>query len=80
MNSNFSLAFPYITISEERESVERLLISEFTDTCGDDLETSRVAFSDSCSVEGENFEKLSDIPSIKVNTTGCYNSYSLFHP
>nr|GMC49447.1 uncharacterized protein LOC109160369 [Ipomoea batatas] len=65
VNSNFSLAFPYIAISEEGESVERSLISEFTDTCGDNLETSRVAFSESCSVEGEDFEKLSGIPSIQ---------------
>lgn len=63
--SNFSLAFPYIDASEERESVESSLISEFTNTCGHGLEASNIAFSESCSVEGESFEKLTDVLSVQ---------------
>lgn len=63
--SNFSLAFPYIDASEERESVESSLISEFTNTCGHGLEASNIAFSESCSVEGESFEKLTDVHSVQ---------------
>ncbi|XP_059281678.1 uncharacterized protein LOC132035421 isoform X2 [Lycium ferocissimum] len=63
--SNFSLAFPYIDASEESESVESSLISEFTNTCGHGLEASNIAFSESCSVEGESFEKLTDVLSVQ---------------
>uniref|UniRef100_A0A0V0HX16 Putative ovule protein n=1 Tax=Solanum chacoense TaxID=4108 RepID=A0A0V0HX16_SOLCH len=63
--SNFSLAFPYIDASEERESVESSLISEFTNTCGHGLEASNIAFSQSCSVEGGSFEKLTDVHSVQ---------------
>ncbi|MCD9560225.1 hypothetical protein HAX54_018727 [Datura stramonium] len=63
--SNFSLAFPYVDASEERESVESSLISEFTNTCGHGLEASNIAFSESCSVEGESFEKLTDVHSVQ---------------
>ncbi|XP_060197389.1 uncharacterized protein LOC132626499 isoform X2 [Lycium barbarum] len=63
--SNFSLAFPYIDASEESESVESSLISEFTNTCGHGLEASNIAFSESCSMEGESFEKLTDVLSVQ---------------
>ncbi|XP_059628712.1 uncharacterized protein LOC132271379 [Cornus florida] len=62
--SNFSLAFPYVAASEEEDSVENYLISEFTETCGHDFGLKNVAFLDSCSVEGENFEKLADFDSV----------------
>ncbi|KAM3338123.1 putative protein isoform X1 [Capsicum galapagoense] len=65
--SNFSLAFPYIDASEERESVESSLISEFTNMCGHGLEASNIAFSESCSVEGESSNKLTDVQSVQVN-------------
>ncbi|CAN4123843.1 unnamed protein product [Withania somnifera] len=63
--SNFSFAFPYIDASEERESVESSLISEFANTCEHGLEASNIAFSESCSIEGESFEKLTDVHSVQ---------------
>ncbi|CAH9073068.1 unnamed protein product [Cuscuta epithymum] len=64
--SNFSLAFPYIAISEEEgHSVESSFVSVFSETCGNDLETHRLAFSESCSVDGDNFNKLPDIISVQ---------------
>ncbi|KAA8537362.1 hypothetical protein F0562_026951 [Nyssa sinensis] len=62
--SNFSLAFPYVAALEEKESMEDSLISEFTETCGHDFGLRNVAFLESCSVEGENFEKLADFNSV----------------
>lgn len=62
--SKQSLAFPYVAESEEKEALESSLLSEFAETCGHDLGASNVAFTDSCSVEGANFEKLEDIHSI----------------
>lgn len=46
--------------------MESSLLSEFAETCGHDLGASNVAFTESCSVEGANFEKLEDIHSIHV--------------
>lgn len=47
--------------------MENLLVSGFTETCGHGLGISDVAFMDSCSVEGEKFEKLADLRSVHVN-------------
>ncbi|XP_030476635.1 uncharacterized protein LOC115693716 [Syzygium oleosum] len=61
--SNFSMAFPYVTAIEE-ETVETSLISGFTETCGQDLETSSIALLGSCSLKGDNYHKLSDLESL----------------
>lgn len=50
--------------------MESSLISEFTNTCVHGLEASNIAFSESCSVEGESFEKLTDVLSVQVNNGG----------
>lgn len=60
------MAFPYVTASGE-ETMEGLLVSEFTEACGDDLSISNVAFSESCAVEGGNFQKLADLHSVQVS-------------
>ncbi|KAF7132691.1 hypothetical protein RHSIM_Rhsim09G0130300 [Rhododendron simsii] len=59
-SANFSLAFPYIAASEEKEAVESSLVSEFAETCGHNL-AGEVAFMESCSLDGGNYEKLSDL-------------------
>ncbi|KAJ4723993.1 2-C-methyl-D-erythritol 4-phosphate cytidylyltransferase [Melia azedarach] len=64
MKSNFSMAFPYIA-SSGQETMESSLVSEFTEACGHDFEVSNVAFSESCTVEGENFLKLADLQSFR---------------
>ncbi|KAJ6713540.1 2-C-METHYL-D-ERYTHRITOL 4-PHOSPHATE CYTIDYLYLTRANSFERASE [Salix purpurea] len=60
--SNFSMAFPYVAASEE--AMENSLVFGFAEACGQDLGTSNVAFSESCSVEGENFQKLANLHAI----------------
>jgi hypothetical protein len=60
--SKSSLAFPYVSTSDEKETMEKSLISGFMESCGRD--TRNVAFSESCSVEGENFQKLADLQSV----------------
>jgi hypothetical protein len=59
-SANFSLAFPYIAASEEREAVESSMISEFAESCGHNL-AGKVAYMESCSLDGGNYEKLSDL-------------------
>ncbi|KAE9620243.1 hypothetical protein Lal_00019049 [Lupinus albus] len=48
--SNTSLAFPYVSASHD-ESLENLLVSGFTDACGDGLGIRNVAFIGSCSMD-----------------------------
>lgn len=62
-NSTFSMAFPYVAPSEE-ETMENLLVSGFTEACGQDLGSVNVAFSDSCSIEGGDYQRLADLQSV----------------
>ncbi|KAJ6404023.1 hypothetical protein OIU84_012255 [Salix udensis] len=70
--SNFSMAFPYVAASEE--AMENSLVSGFAEACGQDLGTSNVAFSESCSVEGENFQKLANLHAINVNEIKIFDA------
>ncbi|GFZ20827.1 hypothetical protein Acr_28g0015320 [Actinidia rufa] len=63
-SANFSLAFPYIAASEEEEAIESSLISEFAETCGHNFGANIVTFLESCSLDGGNYEKLADFPSL----------------
>ncbi|KAL3654862.1 hypothetical protein CASFOL_000648 [Castilleja foliolosa] len=63
-NSNLSFAFPYITAGEDKVSIESSFISELTDTCQHEFAIGSIALVGSCSVEGENFDKLNDILSV----------------
>nr|QTZ19466.1 2-C-methyl-D-erythritol 4-phosphate cytidylyltransferase [Bixa orellana] len=63
IRSNFSMAFPYVATSEE-DTMENLLVSGFTQACGQGLGVSSVAFSESCSVEGGDFQRLANLDSV----------------
>ncbi|GAA0168238.1 hypothetical protein Leryth_003841 [Lithospermum erythrorhizon] len=63
MKSNHSLAFPYVSTSDT-EPIESSLISEFADACEHDLEMDNIAFSESCSLESDNYKKLSDVRAV----------------
>jgi hypothetical protein len=43
------------------------LVSGFAEACGQDLGISNVSFSESCSVEGESFQKLAKLHAVNVN-------------
>lgn len=60
--SNFSMAFPYVAAPEE-ETMENLLVSGFTEGCGNDFGAKNVFFTKSCSVEGGSFQKLANLDS-----------------
>nr|XP_043623582.1 uncharacterized protein LOC122595306 [Erigeron canadensis] len=62
--SKFSLAYPYVSESEENEPLQRSLVSEFAETCGHDAGLSKLGIMESCAAEGGNFEKLTDINSV----------------
>lgn len=62
--SNFSLAFPYVATSEEKEPMESSLVSEFAGSCGQDFGLRNVAILEACAAMGENFEKLADVHAI----------------
>ncbi|KAB2619816.1 hypothetical protein D8674_040648 [Pyrus ussuriensis x Pyrus communis] len=60
--SNFSIAFPFVAAPEE-DSMENSLVLEISETCGQDLGFSNVTLFGSCSIEGENFQKLANVQS-----------------
>ncbi|KAL3615860.1 hypothetical protein CASFOL_040154 [Castilleja foliolosa] len=49
---------------EEKVAIESSFISELTDTCQHEFAIGSIALVGSCSVEGENFNKLNDIHSV----------------
>lgn len=66
-NASFSVAFPYVSPPEEKVAMESSLISEFADACQHNLQLSNIAFLESCSVEGRNFDRIADVHSVHVN-------------
>ncbi|RRT85996.1 hypothetical protein B296_00005008, partial [Ensete ventricosum] len=61
--SNFSMAFPYVAI-DEQETLENSLIEGFVENCAQGLGLNRIAYLDSCSVNGRNLEKLNSFQSV----------------
>jgi hypothetical protein len=68
------MAFPYVAASEE--AMENSLVSGFAEACGQDFGISDVAFSESYSVEGENFQKLANLHAINVNEIEMFDDTS----
>ncbi|KAK9065436.1 hypothetical protein SSX86_014835 [Deinandra increscens subsp. villosa] len=62
--STFSLAYPYVSTSEEDKSLQSSLVSEMEETCGLDAGLSKLGILESCAAEGGDFEKLADISSV----------------
>lgn len=60
------MAFPYIATSG-KDALESSLVSGMSEICGQNFGFSNVRFSESCSMEGDNFQKLSDLHSVHVN-------------
>lgn len=60
------MAFPYIATSE-KDAMESSLVSGMSEICGQSFGYSNVRFSESCSMEGDNVQKLSDQHSVHVN-------------
>ena len=63
------MAFPYVVAGEEKVSIENSLISEFAETCQHNFGVGRIALVGSCSVDGENFDKINDVSLVNVSTT-----------
>ncbi|XP_062014856.1 uncharacterized protein LOC133731506 [Rosa rugosa] len=61
--SNFSMAFPYIAASE-KDAMESSLVSGMSEICGQNFGFNNVRFSESCSVDSDNVQKLSDLHSV----------------
>nr|AFK45859.1 unknown [Lotus japonicus] len=62
--SNTSMAFPYVSASED-VSLEDLLVSGFTEACGDDLGIGNIASLGSCSRDNTNHEQTGALHSVQ---------------
>ncbi|KAJ0979136.1 hypothetical protein J5N97_014610 [Dioscorea zingiberensis] len=63
--SNFSMAFPYVALSEEKDNLENSLILGFIKNCGHPLEVNHVAYMESCALGGKDLRKLQDLESLQ---------------
>lgn len=60
--------------------MESSLLSGMSDICGQNFELSNVRFSESCSMEGDNVQKLSDLQSVHVSQLdNCILKYTFYH-
>ncbi|KAJ0978134.1 hypothetical protein J5N97_013608 [Dioscorea zingiberensis] len=64
-SSNFSMAFPYVALSEENDKLESTLVSGFMENCGHGLGVNQIAYLESCSVDGKDLKKLQDLQSLQ---------------
>ncbi|XP_020215072.1 uncharacterized protein LOC109799010 isoform X2 [Cajanus cajan] len=62
--SNTSVAFPYVSASEDVH-LENLLVSGFAEACEDDMGIANVAFHGSCSMDGTNYEEATALHSVQ---------------
>ncbi|GLJ48812.1 hypothetical protein SUGI_1029360 [Cryptomeria japonica] len=62
--SDFSMAFPYVALSEDRGSITNSLLSGFMKNCDHGFRNIEIAVVASCSVEGTNIKKLSDLKAV----------------
>ncbi|XP_061359629.1 uncharacterized protein LOC133303690 isoform X2 [Gastrolobium bilobum] len=62
--SNTSMAFPYVSASEDG-NLENLLVSGFAEACGDDLGIGNIAFLGSCSMDDTNREEIAALHSLQ---------------
>ncbi|XP_042009447.1 uncharacterized protein LOC121758075 [Salvia splendens] len=75
-NSNSSVAFPYVVAGEEKVSIENSLISEFAETCQHNFGVGRIALVGSCSVDGENFDKINDVGLVNDYLNSRFEKFS----
>ena len=75
--SNISVAFPYVKMSDRKNTLENSLISGFVENCGNGLGVNHIAYLESsCSVDGENLKKLQGLQSLKVILFYFYFNFS----
>ncbi|XP_021755048.1 uncharacterized protein LOC110720341 [Chenopodium quinoa] len=63
--SNFSMAYPYVSSMVKEETFENSLIEEFEESCGHKLRVGNVIVTDSCLVEDKGYSKLADMHSVE---------------
>lgn len=60
------MAFPYVAVSDGKNTLENSLISGFAESCENGLEVKNIAYLESCSVDGENLKRLQGLQSLEV--------------
>ncbi|KAJ6846775.1 uncharacterized protein M6B38_283210 [Iris pallida] len=64
-SSNVSIAFPYVAMSDGKDTLENSLITGFTENCGQGLGVNHIAYMNSCSLNGDNLKKLHGLQSFQ---------------
>ncbi|KAJ1254432.1 hypothetical protein BS78_K062700 [Paspalum vaginatum] len=62
-SSNFSMAFPYVSTSDD-EKLENSLLSGFAENCNSGFERNDITYTDKCSVSGQDLYKYPNMDAI----------------
>nr|CAB3488928.1 unnamed protein product [Digitaria exilis] len=62
-SSEFSMAFPYVSTSDD-EKLENSLLSGFAENCDNDFEKTRITYTDTCTVTGQDLKKHHNMDSV----------------
>lgn len=63
-DSSFSMAFPYVTLSEDSEPLANSLLSGFMENCDHGFRNNEIAFVEPCFVEGANIKRLESLEAV----------------
>ncbi|GAB2224496.1 hypothetical protein Droror1_Dr00005257 [Drosera rotundifolia] len=78
-SSNFSMAFPYVTM-KEKGTIENALLAEFNDACNNGLGVNNVVLVGSCSIEDQGYENLVQLESMHDYLAGKVEKENKGHP
>ncbi|KAJ8424299.1 hypothetical protein Cgig2_003281 [Carnegiea gigantea] len=63
--SNFSMAYPYVSTEGKEGTLENSLVQEFEESCENKLGVNNVIVTESCSIEGKGYSRLTDLHSVQ---------------
>lgn len=65
-SSEFSMAFPYVAMSDD-EALENSLLSGFTENCEDGSGGNHITYTDTCTASSESVKKHLNMDSVQVS-------------
>nr|CAB3490775.1 unnamed protein product [Digitaria exilis] len=72
-SSEFSMAFPYVSTSDD-EKLENSLLSGFAENCDNGFEKKRITYTDTCTVTGQDLKKHHSMDSVRDLVTSRMGS------
>ncbi|XP_062204392.1 uncharacterized protein LOC133906483 [Phragmites australis] len=64
-SSEFSMAFPYVAMSDDDDKLENMLLSGFAENCNNVFEGNHITYTDTCTVSGQDVKQHHTMDSIR---------------